>query len=63
MRLKAYPDWACVPCGKKHGARMRQESPSTFHYGKCDICGENTSVTQPRDYGHFPKWFQMKEGK
>ncbi len=56
-----YPKWACVECGKKHGVKMREVS--TWHYGKCDVCQSNTQVTEPRDYGHFPNWFQQEKQK
>ena len=42
--------WICSPCGKKHGTRV--PTMATFHLGKCDYCGEETAVTEPRDYGH-----------
>ena len=51
-----YPKWACLECGKKHG-RMVPEV-SSWHYGKCDVCTKNRSVTEPRDFGHFPLWFK-----
>lgn len=56
-----YPKWACVECGKKHGTKMREVS--CWHYGKCDVCHTNKNVTEVRDYGHFPNWFQQKKGK
>ena len=60
---KDYPNWACWDCGTKHGANKKQERVSTWHYGKCDVCGENKNVTEPRDYGHFPHWFKEKGKK
>jgi hypothetical protein len=60
MKLsKAYPDWCCSECGMKHGKAINKIS--TWHYGKCDVCGENNNVTQPRDFGHFPNWFERKK--
>ena len=63
LKMKAYPSWSCQPCGHNHGKRKFKfpEDPdhlATFHYGKCDVCGENGFVTEPRDYGHFPNWFK-----
>ena len=58
---KDYPKWACADCGKEHGERFPRISK--WHYGKCDVCDENKSVTEPRDYGHFPHWFKEKGKK
>jgi hypothetical protein len=55
-KMKKYPIWSCKPCGFKHGTKQREVS--TWHYGKCDVCGKNEFVTEPRDYGHFPNWFK-----
>ena len=29
--------------------------PATWHVGKCDVCGNETAVTEPRDFG-YPKF-------
>ena len=58
MENKEYPRWACQECGEKHGAKPKMDRVSTWHYGQCDVCGGHKSVTEPRDYGHFPYWFQ-----
>jgi len=50
-----YPNWTCSECGIKHGQLINKIS--TWHYGKCDVCGKNNNVTQPRDFGHFANWF------
>ena len=26
---------------------------ATWHYDKCDVCGKEKSVTEPRDFGHI----------
>lgn len=57
--MKPYPKWTCIPCGKEHGTR--QQAVSCWHYGKCDVCETNTEVTEPRDFGHFNKWFEKKK--
>jgi len=49
-----YPSWTCRDCaikakGKHHGGC------STWHLGACDVCGEEKSVTEPRDFG-YPKF-------
>ena len=56
--MKNYPQWSCWECGTKHGTK--KERISTWHFGKCDVCKENKGVTQPRDFGHFQKWFDKK---
>ena len=53
--MKPYPSWTCQPCGLEHGAR--QKEVSCWHFGRCDVCGKNAEVTQPRDFGHFPEWY------
>jgi hypothetical protein len=44
--------WICIDCGKKYG---REKDPwlrgATWHYERCDICHNNTLVTEPRDFG------------
>ena len=55
-----YPKWACLECGKKHGRRTPKIS--SWHYGKCGVCEKNHPVTEPRDFGHFPRWFSEKRG-
>jgi hypothetical protein len=57
--MKPYPRWTCQPCGKEHGTKQR--AVSCWHYGKCDVCDKNAEVTEPRDFGHFNKWFQKKK--
>jgi len=51
-----YPAWICRPCGFAHGRFPSQDRVSTYHGGTCGICGEHTSVTEPRDFGHLRKW-------
>jgi len=47
-----YPDWICGPCGAKHGRRDANPH-ATWHPDTCNVCGEQTMVTEPRDYGHL----------
>ena len=58
--MEDYPDWSCQPCGDKHGSPQKR-AISSWHYGRCDVCGKNASVTQPRDFGHFKNWFSKKK--
>jgi hypothetical protein len=57
--MKPYPKWTCLPCGEEHGTKQR--AVSCWHYGKCDVCETNAEVTEPRDFGHFNKWFERKK--
>lgn len=47
-----YPEWVCVPCGKKYGRSVPELA--TLHEGVCGVCGESGPVTEPRDFGHLP---------
>ena len=50
------PQWVCLLCGNKHGRRpmnMHSERISTWHIGTCGICGKDTEVTEPRDFGYL----------
>jgi len=59
---KFYPHWICSDCGNKYG--NRQCGIATWHFDKCDLCGKETSVTEPRDYGHLKaSSLLMLEGK
>ena len=51
-----YPEWICHECGMKYG--RREPGSATWHTGKCDVCGETKSVTQPRDFGHLV-WMEI----
>ena len=44
---------ACFDCGKKYGEPRGY--CATFHTGRCDVCGEEKSVTETRDYGYLRK--------
>jgi hypothetical protein len=53
---KPYPDWICRPCGFAYGRFPGQDRVSTYHQDTCDICGEVTACSEPRDFGHLRKW-------
>ena len=55
MKNKVYPIWSCWGCGVEHGTK--KNFVASWHYGKCDVCGKNNNVTEPRDFGHFKNWF------
>lgn len=46
-----YPTWICLACGEKYGREVT-DIVATWHLGKCDICGKEDAVTEPRDFGH-----------
>lgn len=51
-----YPSWVCYDCGMRLGRREYGDGEmksSTWHTGRCDVCGETKSVTEPRDFGHL----------
>lgn len=62
--LKPYPTWVCRHCGLKAmvdtTAYPDKNPVSTWHIDKCDICGKETDVTEPRDF-HYPKFEGHKE--
>jgi len=45
------PDWVCLGCAKDRGAKMPEGHLATFNINTCGICGEEKSVTEPRDFG------------
>jgi rubrerythrin len=51
-----YPSWICRPCGFAYGRFPSQDRVSTYHQDTCDICGEVTACSEPRDFGHLRKW-------
>lgn len=54
-KLKPYPRWCCFDCGNKYG--KSEDGVSTFHMGKCGVCGKITDVTEVRDWNYpdFPR--------
>lgn len=53
-KLKPYPHWVCNECGLK-ASKGRQYKVSTWHIGKCEVCGEEKEVTESRDF-FYPKF-------
>lgn len=49
--MKEYPCWLCFECGEKYGRHAC--GASTWHKDKCDVCGKEALVTEPRDFGHL----------
>ena len=49
------PEWVCLDCGERYGRRPL--GLTTFHWDECGVCGQETAVTQPSDYGYLqPDW-------
>jgi len=49
----------CQECGtillkQAQNSGKKQFAVSTWHIGKCDVCGETKPVTEARDFG-YPK--------
>ena len=55
-KKKLYPDWVCQECGETYGRGMPEGHIATWHDGECGICGNYTTVTEPRDYRHLKQW-------
>jgi len=53
-KLKDYPTWICQECGSKYHTGGGTVI-STWHKNKCDVCGKQKYVTEPRDFG-YPKF-------
>jgi len=54
-KIKDYPVWICSECGHKYGHHSGRVC--SWHPDTCDICGEERSCTEPRDFGHLkPGW-------
>jgi hypothetical protein len=51
-----YPAWICRPCGEEHGRGMPAGHVSTWHMDTCGVCGQFTSVSEPRDFRHLKQW-------
>lgn len=41
----------CFDCGNKYG--VYSVGCSSVWEGKCDVCGENKSITETRDFAYF----------
>lgn len=56
-----YPREICADCGDKHGRLPWRIA--TWYPGTCDICGKETTVSEPRDCGHLNEsWMEAKNG-
>lgn len=50
-----YPPWTCSECAHEAGGHWPLGHVGTFHNNICPVCGEEKTVTEPRDFGH-PKF-------
>lgn len=39
----------CADCGARWG--RREPDNATWHMGRCDLCGTEAALTEPRDFG------------
>lgn len=58
--LNNQPDWVCHECGSALGkwwvdGKYIGPLPycATFHMGTCDVCRQEKSVTEARDFGYL----------
>jgi hypothetical protein len=54
-----YPGVICTHCGNKYG--HKQCGVATWYPGICGVCGADTYVTEPRDFGHLKKGWKNEE--
>ena len=59
--MTGQPAWVCADCGFIYGKRIIKDHCSTWHVEECDVCGVETMVTEPRDFGYLkPEWTKHK---
>lgn len=51
MKKEIEPNWVCLECADRRGAKMPTGHIYTSHIGVCGICNTVQRVTQPRDFG------------
>lgn len=47
------PVWVCAPCGERYASGAARSRVATWHPDTCGVCGEETSCTEPRDFGYL----------
>jgi len=57
------PAWVCAPCGERWGHPTRRSMWSTWHPDTCGVCGEETSCTEPRDFGYLREGWESEAAK
>lgn len=51
-KKKPYPHWVCQGCGIK-ASKGKSFTISTFHVNICEVCEQEKSVTEARDF-YYP---------
>lgn len=61
------PEWVCSDCGQQWGLWWEvgkyigpEPHVATFHLNKCDVCSQQKSVTEARDFGYLRKGWGEK---
>lgn len=47
------PPWVCLKCAASRGAHMPEGHVYTAHIDTCGLCGQETTVTEPSDFGRM----------
>ena len=47
-------DSICIDCAEARGCRIPEGHMATWDMGTCDVCGQRTIVTEPRDFWPRP---------
>lgn len=55
-----YPTVVCDSCAKASGKTWPDGHIATFYPGICGVCGIMSTVTEPRDWGHFNTTEELK---
>lgn len=54
------PGWVCRKCGDIYRAGA-WKVVNTWHGGKCGVCQQQATVTEPRNCGYLlPSWMEHK---
>jgi len=53
-------NWCCRDCGKNAKGSYPATGTSTYHAGRCDVCGLKAHITEVRDFG-FPDFSELKK--
>ena len=57
------PKQVCRSCGLTYGTGINRVAgiASSVSPGECGVCGNHTSVTEPRDFGYLRRGWQQHE--
>ena len=64
MRVTAseQPKQVCWDCGVRYGTAFR-DGVSSYWRGRCGVCHQDKSVTEPRDFGYLNRDWKHYAGK